>query len=399
MASLCSHVEATWDSSGPSFWYADADGARISVENDRELSAAIAAMCNMCVTLNVEFATSDASDGDPQLHSCDSCPSSEDSSDDAYDEAVIVPHPSEAPAVAPSALRSNITANSNEEERAPLISASDDLDKENQLLKFFFLNSKHFEGPDIAELPTSCMCEIRNWLSRSWHRRTLQLVQGAGCCYLLRKNGHEIREVSVVTAKTEVETDGNKVVIKGLEPGQKSYRLRATNDNATLGGWTESLHKAIKNLIEPQSHSARLLTTVLESKDLFSRTLHTRTFALVSVQGHLFIERKNGHKLRTVSAVLPDTKVELEGLRELRIIALHRGQDYHLRFGGTECDGESSDRARWMEVIRTHNKVTSPSSADACDVCVSMSNLPPRRASCQSGTSIMSVVAAQRPVG
>ena len=218
MASLCSHVEATWDSSGPSFWYADADGARISVENDRELSAAIAAMCTMCVTLNVEFelrATSDASDGTPQSHSCDSCPSSEDSSDDAYDEAVIVPHPSEAPAVAPSALPSNITANSDGEERAPLISASDDLDKESQLL-----NSQHFEGPDIAELPTSCMCEIRNWLSRSWHSRTLQLVQGAGCCYLLRKNGHEIREVSVVTAKTEVETDGNKVVIKGLEPGQ-----------------------------------------------------------------------------------------------------------------------------------------------------------------------------------
>jgi hypothetical protein len=55
IASLGSHVAASWGASGPSFWYVDDDGDRISVEHDHELQAAIAAVRDGCVTLNVDF--------------------------------------------------------------------------------------------------------------------------------------------------------------------------------------------------------------------------------------------------------------------------------------------------------------------------------------------------------
>ena len=55
IASLGSHVAASWGASGPSFWYVDDDGDRISVEHDHELQAAIESVRDGCVTLNVNF--------------------------------------------------------------------------------------------------------------------------------------------------------------------------------------------------------------------------------------------------------------------------------------------------------------------------------------------------------
>jgi hypothetical protein len=66
LADLRSHVEASWGASGPSFWYVDDDGDRISVETDHELDAAIAAMRGTCASLNVDFSSGssfDASNG------------------------------------------------------------------------------------------------------------------------------------------------------------------------------------------------------------------------------------------------------------------------------------------------------------------------------------------------
>lgn len=55
IASLCSHAEASWGINDPRFWYVDDDGDRISVEDDHELSAAIAAMRDSCVNLCADF--------------------------------------------------------------------------------------------------------------------------------------------------------------------------------------------------------------------------------------------------------------------------------------------------------------------------------------------------------
>jgi hypothetical protein len=55
IASLCSHAEASWGASGPSFWYVDDDGDRIEVLDDNDFQAAINQLKSSCVSLNVDF--------------------------------------------------------------------------------------------------------------------------------------------------------------------------------------------------------------------------------------------------------------------------------------------------------------------------------------------------------
>jgi hypothetical protein len=95
LADLRSHVEASWGASGPSFWYNDDDGSRISVETDRGLDAAVAAM-RACVALNVDF-DSVATLLDASHSACVSTPSSpRQSSDEAEHSFFIVESNSEA---------------------------------------------------------------------------------------------------------------------------------------------------------------------------------------------------------------------------------------------------------------------------------------------------------------
>ena len=98
IASLGSHVAASWGASGPSFWYVDDDGDRISVEHDHELQATIAAVQDACVILNVDFnldTTVDAANQALASSTPKSChPSDDEDGFITVEQSVVVPQDS-----------------------------------------------------------------------------------------------------------------------------------------------------------------------------------------------------------------------------------------------------------------------------------------------------------------
>jgi len=84
IASLGSHVAASWGASGPSFWYVDDDGDRIEVMDDNDFQAAMSQLKSSCVCLSVDFVSDQIEFKSSKID--DSVPSASASSESSHDD-------------------------------------------------------------------------------------------------------------------------------------------------------------------------------------------------------------------------------------------------------------------------------------------------------------------------
>ena len=184
------------------------------------------------------------------------------------------------------------------------------------------------------------------------HRRSLQLVPaGAGRAFLLRRDGEQLRHVSVVTADTQVKRDGKRILIECLQP-ELAYCLEGDDDGDKVDRWVTGVQKAIEGMRKDACQCSNLLQSDVQLKNALSLTWHRRSIELVAAGSRLFILRSLGARLRGVSMLTPGTKITRENLQELRIASLEPSQSYYVRFGDKECEVDSRERAEWLEMLR-----------------------------------------------
>jgi len=230
-------------------------------------------------------------------------------------------------------------------------------------------------GTEIEKSPVALYSKCR--IFNTMHLRNFQLAADtAGSVYLSRFDGQELREVSVVTSETTVETtnDGQCIMIKHLQPDLSYCLIRRPSDDSDtkIDQWVKSLQGAIARL-QTTTPVAPSLKSTVQIKNPLSLTWHTRTMELVSADDRFFIRRSCGDKLRHVCAVTPDTTAVPLGSHDLRIVSLEPKKSYHVRFidGGCDSDSDSVEREEWLDVLkRDTNVICSPSARHGVSMVV-----------------------------
>ena len=135
IASLGSHVAASWGASGPSFWYVDDDGDRIEVMDDNDFQAATSQLKSSCVCLNVDFVSDQIEFKSSK--SDDTVPSNSASSESSHDDdgfiSVELHVDSSVQTPLPSVVVADVAAASEDVEKHATEGQERDLDQEQRL--------------------------------------------------------------------------------------------------------------------------------------------------------------------------------------------------------------------------------------------------------------------------